>query len=83
MQERQRTVIVVASGLALAVLAVAINRDLSDADGGWFAYAPNTGATFDPGSTTSAIWREAAIWIGAIAAWSGISLWLYRRPPRG
>jgi heme/copper-type cytochrome/quinol oxidase subunit 1 len=81
MQERQRTVIVVATGLVLAVLAVAINRDLSDADAGWFAYAPNTGVTFDPGSS-SAIWREAAIWLGAIAAWSGISLWLYRRPPR-
>jgi hypothetical protein len=81
MQERQRTVIVVATGLVLAVLAVAINRDLSDADAGWFAYAPNTGVTFDPGSS-SAIWREAAIWLGAIAAWSGISLWLYRRRPR-
>jgi hypothetical protein len=84
-QERQRKVIVVATGLVLAVLAVAINRDLSDADAGWFAYAPNTGVTFDPGfdpGSSSAIWREAAIWLGAIAAWSGISLWLDRRPPR-
>jgi hypothetical protein len=68
-QERQRTVIVVATGLALAVLAVTINRHLSDTDAGWFAYAPNTGVTFDPSSRT-AIWREAAIWLGAIAAWS-------------
>jgi len=77
MQERQRTVIVVATGFALAVLAVAINRDLSEADAG----PPNTRATFEPGSS-GAIWREAAIWLGAIAAWSGISLWLYSRPPR-
>jgi hypothetical protein len=79
-QERQRTVIVVATGLALAVIAVTINRHLSDTDGGWFAYAPNTGVTFAPGARI-AIWREAAVWLGAIASWSGISLWLYRRPP--
>lgn len=83
MQERQRTVLVVATGLALAVLAVAVNRQLADADGGWFAYAPNTGVTLDPGfDPGTAIWREAAVWLGAIAAWSGISLWLYRHPPR-
>jgi hypothetical protein len=80
-QERQRTVIVVATGLALVVLAITINRHLSDMDAGWFAYAPNTGVTFEP-SSSNEIWREAAIWLGAIAAWSGISLWLYRRPPR-
>jgi hypothetical protein len=79
-QPQQRTVIVVATGLALAVLAVTINRHLTDADGGWFAYAPNTGATFEP-SSRETIWRDAAVWLAAIAAWSGISLWLYRRRP--
>lgn len=79
-QERQRTVIVVATGLALAVTAITINRHLADTAGGWFAYAPNTAVTFEPSSTT-AIWREAAVWLGAIAAWAGISLWIYRRPP--
>lgn len=78
-QERQRTVIVVAAGLALAVLAIAINQHLSTAVGGWFAYEPNTGVVHEPSSRTE-IWRTAAVWLGAIAAWSGISLWVYRRP---
>lgn len=80
MQERQRTVIVVASGLALAVVAMTANRLLADGDGGWFAYAPNTALTFSP-SSDGPIWREAAVWLGAIAVWLGLSLWLYRRPP--
>jgi hypothetical protein len=79
MRDRQRTVIVVASGLALAVVAVTLNRLLAD-DGAWSAYAPNTGATFAPSRTTQ-VWREAAIWLGAIAAWTALSLWLYRRRP--
>ena len=78
MQQRQRTVVVVATGLALAVMAVTVNRLLIDPDGGWFAYAPNTGVTFP--SRDGIIWREAAVWLGAIAIWTGIALWLYRRP---
>jgi hypothetical protein len=80
MRERQWSVIVVASGLALAVVAVTVNRLLANNDGGWFAYAPNTAVTFSPGSD-GPIWREVAVWLGAIAGWSGLSLWLYRRPP--
>jgi hypothetical protein len=78
MQQRQRTVVVVATGLALAVMAVTINRLLADPEGGWFAYAPNTGVTFP--SRDGTIWREAAVWLGAIAIWTGVALWLYRRP---
>lgn len=78
MQQRQRTVVVVATGLALAVMALTINRLLADQDGGWFAYAPNSGVTFPHRDGT--IWREAAVWLGAIAIWTGIALWLYRRP---
>jgi len=78
MQQRQRTVVVVATGLALAVMAVTVNRLLADPDGGWFAYAPNTGVTFP--SRDGIIWRDAAVWLGAIAIWTGIALWLYRRP---
>jgi hypothetical protein len=29
----------------------------------------------------STIWREAAVWLGAIAIWTGIALWLHRRRP--
>lgn len=88
MHDRQRMVIVVASGLALAVAAFTINRLLADDGGAWFAYAPNTGATLPPepssgltGPSTGEIWREAAVWLGAIAAWAALALWLYRRSP--
>jgi hypothetical protein len=81
MQDRQRTVMVVASGLAWAVVAVTINRLLADDGGGWFAYAPNTGEAFPARSATD-VWREAAVWLGAIAAWAGLALWLYRPRPR-
>ena len=76
-QKHQRTVVVVASGLALAVAAVMVNRLLADNDGGWFAYAPNTGATITP-SDRGAIWRDGAVWLVAIGAWTGLSLWIYR-----
>jgi hypothetical protein len=79
-QRAQRTVVVVATGLALAVLAGTINRVLADPAGGWFAYAPNTGISFAP-RHDSAVWREAAVWLVAIAIWTGIALWLYRRRP--
>jgi hypothetical protein len=78
MQKPQRTVVVVATGLALAVVAATVNRLLADSDGGWFAYAPNTGETFTP-SDRAPIWRDGAVWLAAIAAWTGISLWMYRR----
>jgi hypothetical protein len=80
MQRAQRTVVVVATGLALAVLAGTINRVLADPAGGWFTYAPNTGMTFGP-DHDGTFWREGAVWLGAIAIWAGISLWLYRARP--
>jgi hypothetical protein len=80
MQQRQRTVVVVATGLALAVVAITVNRLLADQDGGWFAYAPNTGVSF-PARNDTPIWREAGVWLAAIAIWTGIALSLYRRPP--
>ena len=79
MQQAQRTVVVVATGVALAVAAVTVNRLLADPAGDWFAYAPDTGVVAP--SHDRAIWREAAVWLVAIAAWAGLALWLYRRPP--
>jgi hypothetical protein len=76
-QKPQRTILVVASGLALAVVAATVNRLLADNVGGWFAYAPNTGATFTP-SDRGPIWRDGAVWLVAIGAWTGLSLWIYR-----
>src|SRR5215207_9363444 len=79
MQDRQRTVIVVASGLAVAVVAVTVNRLLADNGPDWFAYAPDDTAsvTYVMRSDTVSIWRDAAIWLGAIIVWSSLSLWLY------
>jgi hypothetical protein len=78
-QERQRTVLVIASGLALAVLAVTVNRLLLNADGGWFAYAPNSGVTYAPSSRVE-IWREAVVWLAGVGMWTGFALWIFRRP---
>ncbi len=79
MQQAQRTVVVVATGVALAVAAVTVNRLLADTAGGWFVYAPDTGPIFP--DRDGVVWREAAVWLVAIAVWSGLALWLYRRPP--
>lgn len=77
MNPRQRVVLVVAFGAAASIGAVLANRLLADGDGGWFAYAPNTGAVFTP-DRTSVIWREALVWFTATAIWAGVSLWLLR-----
>ena len=79
MQERQRIVVVIASGVGLALMAATVNRLLAAHDGGWFAYAPNSGVTFGP-SSRQVIWREAGIWLGALAVWTGLALWLFRHP---
>ena len=81
-QKPQRTIVVVASGLALAVVAATVNRLLADNDGGWFAYVLNTGATFTP-SDRGPIWRDGAVWLAAIGAWAVLSLWIYRRRSDG
>lgn len=79
MSDRQRIIVVIAAGLGLAILAATVNRLLADPGGGWFAYAPNTGVAFAPGARTN-VWREAGVWLGALVLWTGLALWLYRRP---
>jgi hypothetical protein len=79
-RDPRRTVMVVSAGLALAVLAAAVNRSQAlSHGGGWFAYSPNTGTTFSPDRPYAEVWREAGVWVLAIAAWTGIALWVYRR----
>jgi hypothetical protein len=74
---RQRVVVVIALGVLAAAGAQFTNLLLVSDDGGWFAYAPNTGAVFAPDGTGT-IWREALTWIAATALWAGASLWLLR-----
>jgi hypothetical protein len=81
MNGRQRVVLVVAFGVVASIGAVLANRLLADGDGGWFAYAPNTGAIFTP-DRTSVIWRESLVWLTATAIWVGVSLWLLRSSGR-
>ena len=81
MTDRQRVVLVVAWAAILAVAAMTVNRLALDNDGGWFAYGPNTGAAIVP-DRTEIIWREALVWLGAVAVWAVPSLWLLRRRDR-
>lgn len=85
MRQPQRTILVIGSGLALVVLAITLNRHLAYTAGpDWFEYSPDAATyTVTAYAVTSrgVIWREAAVWLGAIAAWSGFSLWLHRHRP--
>jgi hypothetical protein len=80
MQDRQRTVVVVATGLGFFVGAVTINRLLGDHGGGWLTPARTISTTAPPGDSTGTIVRDAAVLLVAIIAWSGLALWLYRKP---
>jgi hypothetical protein len=70
-------VLVVGLGALTMTAAIAVNRVLADPDGGWFAYAPNTGVTFAPDDGWR-IWRSALVWLVATLLWVGISFWLLR-----
>jgi hypothetical protein len=67
-----------------AVLSYTVWRHLAEPDGGWFAYAPNTGVEFDGGgrgdSTDAAAFAAGGIWLGAIAIWASVALRIYRAP---
>jgi len=86
----QRIVLVIAMAVGLFVAAGALSFiTLDRVGGGWFAYAPNTGATLSPSQQTDtyyvvptdrAILEQAGIWLLALVTWSGASLWLLRTP---
>lgn len=72
----QRAVLVVAAGAALAVAWLWWYSGTLPADGGWFAYAPNTQVT-----DTDLVVRERQIEhllipLGMVAVWTALSLWL-------
>lgn len=85
MSTRERTVLVVASGLALAVIAQLLSSIVADAlrPAGWFAYAPNTGAMFTDATGEGdggARWAVAGVWLACIAVWASASIRIYRAP---
>ena len=74
----QKVVTSVALGAGLAVVASAIVARLNGpADGGWFMYSPNSTTLYSPSSGGSTV-RTAAVWLGAVAIWFGISFRLFR-----
>jgi hypothetical protein len=80
---RQRHVVVIASGLALAVTAWTTTRLLDVPRGsGWFNYAPNSGVLYTPGQglLPDAGWvlRDGLVWLAAVGIWAALALWLYR-----
>ena len=80
MNTAQRTVLVIAYGLAIAVLVATVNIVLADGGSGWFNYAPNSDVVFGRPSDGDA-WREGLIWLAGIVAWAAGSVWIYRRRP--
>jgi hypothetical protein len=88
MPTRERIVLVVAAGLGLATLAGTLSlivwNEVVGTDGGWFAYAPNTGVAFtESRDVTGATLAVGGVWLVAIAIWTAAALWLLRRGPDG
>jgi len=48
-------------------------------DGGWFNYAPNSGLAYSPFDERPPA-LVAAVWLLAIATWTGVAVWLLGRP---
>ena len=77
--DRQRVVLVIGLGLAIAAVMRTIDLRLSSyANGGWFAYAPNTEPIFS--NHDADIWRSGILWLAGVLAWTGASMWIWRGP---
>jgi hypothetical protein len=75
----QRVVLLVALGVIAAVVTTALTHEWDEStDGGWFAYAPNTGVAFSGSSSSWPIWRDAIAWVVAALLWCGAGLFLLR-----
>lgn len=88
LEMRQRVVLVIAGGVAVAALASATNGLVlvREPDGGWFAYAPNTSVEFSP-EPAADTWRTvvwAFVWVAAATIWGAFSVRALRvrRPPK-
>jgi hypothetical protein len=72
MNHSRRVVVSVTLGLLLAVVAQTATRLITDDDGGWFMYAPDSSVQFsspDGDTLTSALFWLAAIALWAAASW--------------
>lgn len=82
MNDRQRVFLVVALGLAIAVIVHTWDTAISNNSvGGWFAYAPNTSPIFST-EDEGAIWRRGAMWFAGILVWTLASFLILRTGSR-
>jgi hypothetical protein len=74
----QKAVTSIALGAGLAVVASAVATRLNaPSDGGWFMYSPNSTSLYSASSSERTL-STAAVWLGAIAIWFGVSWRLFR-----
>lgn len=75
----QRVVVIIALGLALAVVA----RYLTSLGTrpGWYAYAPLSRQSFPPFGFGEPRWLRMIIWLAAISLWGAVSAAVLRRSP--
>ena len=79
---RQRIVVVVAVGSALAVIALVVDVRWRSVNGGWMAYTGDSVQTdtYYVEGRGSDLLKTIAVWLTAIALWAGFSVWLLPRP---
>ena len=77
--DRQRVLLVVALGLAIAVVVHTWDAMITadDPGGGWFAYAPNTAPIFS--DQPSHIFRSGVMWFVGVLIWASVSFRILRR----
>jgi heme/copper-type cytochrome/quinol oxidase subunit 1 len=75
----QRVVVIIALGLALAIVASYLTSLGTRA--GWYAYAPLTGQAFSPPSLGEPGWVRMIIWLATISVWAVASATVLRQSP--
>jgi heme/copper-type cytochrome/quinol oxidase subunit 1 len=75
----QRVVVIIALGLALAIVASYVTSLGTRA--GWYAYAPLTGQTLPPPGFGEPGWLRVIIWLAAISLWAAASATVLRQSP--
>mgnify|MGYP001226538160 CR=1 FL=1 len=86
MNDRQRIVLVIALGLAIALIVYTWDATIwSNRDGDWFAFAPNTGVLVSPELAAGRpdrsidIVRSGVMWLGGVVVWAVVSYWILRQ----
>ena len=74
----QRIVVIIALGLALAIVAGYLTSLGTSA--GWYAYSPLTRSVISQQGMGEPGWLRMIIWLAAISLWSAASAMLLRRP---